>query len=440
MTPRLAAFETLLRCEKEKQYSNIAINQTIKKYAFEKRDRDFYTQLVYGVVERKLTLDYLISQYTQKSIQRLDLSVVIILRLSLYQIHFLTKIPDNAAVSEGVKLASRFAARTKGYVNAILRKACQNDIFSLTCPNDTSPRALSIQYSINRELIRLLSEQYPTRYIDFLKDFFTIPQTAFQVNSLNTSPEEFIANHNLTAHSVKDLPFSVKMQESCSLSDTTFLDTNEAFVQDIASQLTAIYLDPLPSDRIIDVCACPGGKSFAAANFMCSRGPVTGQIISCDLHESKLPLIEKGAQRLGYSFITTVCHDATKPIEKYREYADKVICDVPCSGLGVISKKPEIRYKEMNEIDKLPEVQRKILETASTYVKTGGTLLYSTCTINKKENEEVILDFLKHHPEFALSTISPPEDPSWSFDMDVGITLFPSSMHDGFYMVKLIKK
>ena len=439
MTPRIAAYETLLRCEKEKQYSNIAINNALKKYAFEKRDRDFYTQLVYGVIERKLTLDYIVKQYTGKSVGRLDLSVLIILRLSLYQIYFLDKIPASAAVSEGVKLAARFASRAKGYVNAILRKASQNQVLYPTEGHNPLSYVLSIRYSVNEEIVKLLLAQYPERTPAILDAYFNVPTISFQINSQHLTPEEFITRYELDAKRIIALPFGVKMDGNCSLSDKPFLENGEAFVQDVASQLTTVFLDPEPSDVIIDVCSCPGGKSFSAANMMLSRGATSGRILSCDLHESKLSLVQSGADRLGYSFISTICHDATVTLEECRGIADKVICDVPCSGLGVIAKKPEIRYKDITEINALPSIQYNILETAATYLKSGGTLLYSTCTVNRCENEEVVNRFLKEHTEFSLELLALPNSEFSAISNDRGLTLFPSLLHDGFFMAKLIK-
>lgn len=442
MTPRIAAYETLLRCEKESQYSNIAINHAIQKYHFDKQDRDFYTRLVYGVIEKRLTLDYLVKQYTEKSLSRLDLSVVIILRITFYQLFFLDRIPQSAAVSEGVKLASRFASRAKGYVNAILRKACREAPSYPEEPRFSQSYVLSIRYSINEDIVKLLINQYPDQVDEILDHFTLIPTTSLQVSSSFSSPCNFIEQYQLNAIAVDPLPFAVKLQENIPVSDMEFLSNDHAFVQDLASQLTTYVLDPQPDDFIMDLCACPGGKTLSAANLMRSRQKneaSSGKLLACDLHESKLPLIQNSANRLGFHNIQTLCHDATIPLSQYREAADRIICDVPCSGLGVINKKPEIRYKSITEIQNITKIQSKIIDTAATYLKRGGTLLYSTCTLNHKENEEIVKEFLEKHPDFVPLDFEI-RGTHFSYSSKNGrLTLLPNEWHDGFFMAKLIK-
>ena len=444
MTERLAAYETLLLCEKEKQFSNIALTNGIKKYRFEGKERDFYTQLVYGVIERQITLDYLIQQYTKKSVKRLDKPVVIILRLSIYQIKFLDKIPNSAAVSEAVKLASRFASRAKGFINAVLRRISEEEI----CYPASSNRVdfLSVFYSVNPDLCALLLEQYGDLTESILSAYNEIPRLTFQVNAKFHTPDSFIAKYKLNATAVSPLPFAVRMHENLSVSSQSFLENGEAFVQDIASQLTSLVLDPQPGMTIVDVCSCPGGKSFSAANLMLARMKNSeacssvGEIISCDLHDSKLPLIEKGAKRLGYDWIRTLCHDGTTSLSELHKKAHRVICDVPCSGLGVISKKAEIRYKDIAEVNALPGLQYQILESAANYVRTDGILVYSTCTINQKENEDVVSRFVNEHPEFETVDFSFSSE-CLSFSSHGGcLTLFPNEWHDGFFISKLKRK
>lgn len=443
MTARLAAYETLLLCEKEKQFSNIALSNGIKKYCFDDRERDFYTQLVYGVIERQITLDYLIQQYTGKSVKRLDKPVVLILRLAIFQIKFLDKIPNSAAVSEAVKMASRFASRAKGFINAVLRRVSEDEIKYPDCSERTE--YLSVFYSVNRDLCALLLEQYDDATEDILSAYNTIPRLTLQVNAKLHTPDSFISKYNLNATAVAPLPFAVRMLESFSVSSQIFLENGEAFVQDIASQLTSLVLDPRPGMTVVDVCSCPGGKSFSAANLMLYRkknaeDESIGEIISCDLHESKLSLVEKGAQRLGFDWIRTICHDGTVTRPELKKKAHRVICDVPCSGLGVISKKPEIRYKAISEVNALPELQYQILESASNYLTDDGILLYSTCTINKKENEEVVNRFINEHHDFEMVDFSYQSD-SLNFTSQNGsLTLLPNEWHDGFFIAKIQKK
>lgn len=444
MTARIAAYETLLLCEKEKQFSNIALTNGIKKYNFDARDRDFYTQLVYGVIERQITLDYLIQQYTGKSVKRLDKPVLIILRLSIYQIKFLDKIPNSAAVSEAVKMASRFASRAKGYINAVLRRISDSEI-EYPDPSNWVEYA-SVFYSVNKDICALLKKQYGDLAEKILLAYNQIPLLTVQVNNRNHSPESFIEAYHLNATPVLPFTYAVRMCEKLSVSSQEFLENGDAFVQDLASQLTSLVLDPMPGMTVVDVCSCPGGKTFSAANMMLDRqkkmGVSTpiGEIISCDVHDSKLPLIEKGAKRLGFDMIRTLCHDATQPLIALKNKADRVICDVPCSGLGVISKKAEIRYKDISEINALPELQYQILCSASEYISENGVLVYSTCTVNKAENEAVVNRFASEHPGFELVDFSFDSD-DLSFSSQNGcLTLLPNEWHDGFFIAKLHRK
>lgn len=442
MTERLAAYETLLLCEKEKQFSNIALANGIKKYGFEGRERDFYTQLVYGVIERQITLDYVIQQYTGKSVKRLDKPVVNILRLAIYQIKFLDKIPNSAAVSEAVKMASRFASRAKGYINAVLRRIAESEIVY----PDVSDWVgyASVFYSVNRDICALLKEQYGDLADDILVAYNQIPRLTLQVNSRMHTPESFIEKYQLNATPVLPFPYAVRMRDKISVSTQPFLENGEAFVQDLASQLTTLVLDPVSDMTVVDVCSCPGGKSFSAANTMFARQnpneTLMGKIYSCDLHDSKLPLIEKGAKRLGFNMIQTICHDATTPLPELKNKAQRVICDVPCSGLGVISKKPEIRYKDIAEVDALPELQYRILCSSSEYLSEGGVLVYSTCTINKKENEEIVKRFVSENPLFEAVDFSFVSEELTFTSQDGCLTLLPNEWHDGFFVAKIQKK
>ena len=442
MTERLVAYETLLLCEKEKQFSNIALTNGIKKYGFEGRERDFYTQLVYGVIERQITLDYLIQQYTGKSVKRLDKPVVIILRLAIYQIKFLDKIPNSAAVSEAVKMASRFASRAKGYINAVLRRIAESEIVYPDRSNWVE--YASVFYSVNRDICALLKEQYGDSADDILAAYNQIPRLTLQVNSRMHTPKSFIETYQLNATPVLPFPYAVRMRDKFSVSAQPFWENGEAFVQDLASQLTTLVLDPASDMTVVDVCSCPGGKSFSAANTMVHRQKLNetsmGKIYSCDLHDSKLPLIEKGAKRLGFEMIQTICHDATTPIPELKNKAQRVICDVPCSGLGVVSKKPEIRYKDIAEVKALPELQYRILCASSEYLSKDGILVYSTCTINKKENEEIVKRFISEHPSFEAVDFSFVSE-DLSFTSQNGcLTLLPNEWHDGFFVTKIQRK
>lgn len=448
MNAREIAFHTLKLCEKERQFSNIAVTNAIERYCLAGQDRDLYTRLVYGVIEKRLSIDYLIQQYTGKPVRRLDVSVLVLLRLSLYQIYFCDKIPESAAVSESVKLAGRYASRAKGFVNGVLRQACRERKDLPACP--ATPEELSVRYSVDVDICRLLQEQYPDEYREILSSYEKTPLHCLNVNALFMSPAEFMEKTGLPLVPCEFSPTGVRLTRPVALSSAPFLEKGWAFVQDEASQLTALALDPAPGDVIIDVCACPGGKSFAAVNWVLSKHHENGAVASfmpkavysMDCHVNKLSLVKSGALRLGYPVICTVGRDGRDPDPALLEKADRVICDVPCSGLGFIAKKPEIRYKDSADIQALPQLQYEILHASSGYVKSGGVLLYSTCTINRKENEEVMRRFLNEHTDFhavdfCFRSLKNGNELS---SQNGCMTLLPCDVHDGFFIAKTVRQ
>jgi len=400
---RSAALISLERIEKSKKYSNLEIDAAIKKYNFTEIDRAFFTVLVYGVIERKITLDYFISQFSNKPVNKIDATVMQILRLGLYQIMFMDKVPNSAACNESVKLCRMHGyTSAAGFVNAILRQACRNEF---VYPN------LSVKYSCPEWLCSMWTEQFGAEKTELLlENINTTPDIALRVNTLKITRDELLGR--LNGKEIKLSPYGIKIPKLIELEDL-------CFVQDEASQLCCIMSGAKEGDIVIDACAAPGGKSFSCALQMNNRG----RVISCDIH--KLSLIQKTAKSLGIEIIETFQTDSTVFNPDFEKIADLVICDVPCSGLGVIAKKPEIRYKTEEEISQLPELQYAILNNCSRYVKDGGRLIYSTCTLNKAENEEVVKKFLKANPGFKMSDER---------------TLFPIDDNtDGFFIALLTK-
>ncbi|MCL2518655.1 MAG: 16S rRNA (cytosine(967)-C(5))-methyltransferase RsmB [Oscillospiraceae bacterium] len=394
---RNAALISLERIEKSKKYSNLEIDAAIKKYNFTDIDRAFFTALVYGVIQRRITLDYFIAQFSNKPIGKIDPTVLQILRLGLYQIMFMDKVPNSAACDESVKLCRMNGyTSASGFVNAILRNACRNE---LIYPN------LSVKHSCPEWLCRMWTEQYGAETAEkLLESVNTTPDITLRVNTLKITRDE------IKGTKTKLSPFGIKVF-SLPEFDGSF------FIQDEASQICCIMSGAKEGETVIDVCASPGGKSFSCAMQMNNKG----RIISCDLH--KLSLIEKSADMLGIKIIETRQIDGTVFNPEFENIADLVICDVPCSGLGVIAKKPEIRYKTEEEISKLPELQYTILNNSSRYVKNGGRIVYSTCTLNTAENEDVVKHFIESNSNFKVMEER---------------TLFPCDDNtDGFYIALL---
>lgn len=404
---RKAAYHVLSRIEKDGAFSNLALNQLRELSAL---DASFATAICMGVLEQRRALDFLIGLFTKKAPER---DLLTLLRTGVFQIFRMDRVPDSAACNETVNLTQElFGAKRAGFVNAVLRSLCRE--------KEAAEKALKeqpaeIRYSFGDGVASLLREQYPDCYIDIMEAFGKKQALCLRVNSLKA--DAGLLASRLEAHIDGDmLTVDEKQAEA-----VRGLDSGEYFVQGYGSQMAVRMLGAKPGDTVLDVCACPGGKSLGAALDMQNRG----RVISMDIHKNKLPLIEKSAKKLGVSIIVTALHDAREADPAWISKADRVICDVPCSGLGVIGSKPEIRYKAPGEFAGLYPTQRKILAASSEYVKAGGTLVYSTCTLNKTENECVVREFLKTNNGFTLE-----EEHTWlPFD----------GSGEGFYAARLVK-
>ena len=425
---RALALDVLVRCEAG-GYSNIALDTVIKRNNLTGSDRGLLTALTYGVIERKITLDYIIGKLSSLPDSKIERETRNILRLGLYQLIYMDKIPAHAALNETVSLANK---RSKGFVNAILR-SYQREGDKIELPDASDKvKYLSVKYSVGEKLIEALLGAYS--FEDCEKIFAAFGEKTpitLRVNNLLTS-REAVCREIEGAICTPISPDGITV-ENAAVGELNALVDGRVTVQDEASQICVRALGALEGDTVIDACACPGSKSFGAAMTMNN----TGRILAFDIHENKLSLVKSGSERLGISIIETAAHDARDFIPELEGVADKIICDVPCSGFGVIGKKPEIRYKDPEQSARLPEIQRDILENVSRYLKVGGTLLYSTCTILPDENENVVIDFLKNNPSFALAPFS-----VGTLEVSNGmITLLPHVHHtDGFFMAKIIKK
>ena len=395
---RQIAFEILLKIEKDKAYSNLAIDSAVKAFCPDSTDCAFISRLVYGVTERKITLDYIISGCLSQPISKLKKEVLVILRLGTYQLVFSDKIPASAAVNESVKLAkNNKCGFATGLVNAVLRKVA-NDGF--TIPEDTdNVKRISVLYSAPEELVKFLSYHYgESNAEEFLKAALQPKKIIIRVNTVKTTPEElkYLLEKEGVGVNETSFPNAFQINVNKAVYELESYKKGLFHVEDISSQLCIEALAPFENCTMIDVCAAPGGKSFTAAEYMNNKGV----LFSCDIYESRTDLIKEGAERLGLDCIKPFVNDASQFNENFPK-ADRVLCDVPCSGMGIISKKPEIKYKKLDDIKELLPIQRKILETASKYVKNGGRLVYSTCSVNPNENRKICDAFLKEHPEFT---------------------------------------
>jgi 16S rRNA (cytosine967-C5)-methyltransferase len=436
ITARQTAFSILLKIEKDKAYSNIALDSAVRVSSLNSTDCAFISRLVYGVTERKLTLDFVISQFLNQPIKKLKAEVLVILRIGTYQILYMDKIPDSAAVNESVTLAkNNKSSYASGVVNAVLRKVSleRENVFKSLSGDER----LSVLYSAPIDLVRFLEHHYNEENAEeILKSALNKKEITIRVNTLKTTQNELI--ETLKAQNIST--------EITNLKDALIINTKGAvyeldaykeglfYVEDVSSQLCVKELDLKDNFKFVDICSAPGGKSFTAAQYMNN----SGKIYSCDIHKHRVELIKSGAERLGIKNIIPTVNDATIFNEEFVN-ADCVLCDVPCSGLGIIGKKPEIKYKSLDEIKELIPIQKKILCTASKYVKKGGTLIYSTCSINPNENRKICDWFLKENEDFYSVKVSP--ETERCIDEGDYLTLLPHINNcDGFFIAKFIKK
>ena len=428
---RDTALEVLLAL-RHGAWSDEALDAAIGENGLDRRDAALCTQLCYGVLQTRAYLDFVIASASSLKLNKIAPAVMEILRIAVYQLLFLDKIPASAAVNEAVAAARRCAnPRAASFVNAVLRKISSTPAPEV--PETHDARYLSVRYSHPEPLVELYLRHFGYEMTEALLKANNEPApTVLRLNTLRGEPETLL--RRLSEEGLELVPEgrlpAAAILEKGRVTDCPGFAEGLFTVQDAASQLDVLALDPQPGEEILDLCAAPGGKSFAAAARMENRG----RIISCDLYETKLARIDEGAARLGISIIETAPADATIGAPHFVGRFDRVLADVPCSGFGVIRKKPDIRYKDLQEIALLPRLQAEILHNASQYVKPGGVLVYSTCTIFPEENEEIVRAFLASHPDYAPESFSLPI----AGDCDGMRTLLPSTDGtDGFFIAKL---
>ena len=436
---RKVAYESLLKCEVRQSYPNIEIDSAIEKHGITGVDRAFYTALVYGTIERKITLDYIINSFSGRDIAKIDKEILVVLRMGIYQIIYMGSVPDHAACNEGVELCKKIGKKSaSGFVNAVLRETIRKKESIIYPDKDKETvKYLSVMYSYPEWLCEMWLLDYGfDRAEKILSALNVSPDMTLRVNTVKTDKNSvltYLADKEIKADKGLYAKNAVRLLQSCPISALDILQDGRVFVQDEASQLCAEILGAESGDTVIDTCSCPGGKSFSVALNMQNKG----KVYSFDLHGNKLSLVQKGAKKLDIEIIETKEHDGSTFVEELKGVADRVLVDAPCSGLGVIAKKPDLRYKPKEAIERLPEIQYRILKASSNYVKEGGVLVYSTCTLNIRENEKVVERFLAEHKNFR----------PYDFDLENGIksengmlTLYPD-IHkiDGFFISRFIR-
>ena len=427
---REAAVFALERTRRDGAWSSALSDAMKTKYDLDSRSLSLAVSISLGVLQSTALLDYYID-LNSKSASKIEPKVRDIMRSGAYQLIFMDKIPASAAVNESVALCKKLGySRASGFCNAVLRKIASSADKLPEPPGKGTAQYLSVKYSHPQQLAQYIVDR---RGYDAAEAFLaadnTIPDTCLQVNTLRITPDELMAR--LLAESI---PCSMHpwlpncIVTAGSVSSMPGFDEGLFYVPDPAAKCAVLAAALEPGMYVLDSCAAPGGKSFAAAIAMRNEGSID----SCDLHDKKIRLISEGAQRLGLSCINAFLHDAREPF--YRQY-DAIIADVPCSGYGVIRKKPEIRYKPLEDSASMPAIQAAILENLSQYVKPGGVIVYSTCTVLGRENEDVVKAFLRAHAEFSAEGFTLPNGETAA---DGYITFWPD-IHgtDGFFVSKL---
>ncbi len=435
--PRETAALTLAACERQGAWSDGHLKRAIREQDLDRRDGALATRLCYGVLQNRLLLDWRLGRVCSMKLNKLDIRILCDLRVAAYQILFLDKIPPSAAVNEAVNLAKKHSRnpRAAGMVNGVLRALLREETPEIRGKDELE--TLSIRYSHPQWLVEEFAGQLGLEGAEaLLKADNEQPPTAAQVNTLNTRSEKLAEELREAGGSVEPHPWLSNCLLLTGTGDLERLDAfqrGDFYVQDAASRLAVMAADPKPGSRVLDCCAAPGGKSFAAAIAMENRG----ELMSCDIHPHKIKLLEAGRDRLGLSIVIPTLQNAAQTREDWLEGFDAVLTDVPCSGLGIIRKKPDIRYKDPEPMKGLPRVQRGILDNCARYVRPGGTLVYSTCTVLPRENGDVVDGFLAEHPDFGLEPFPLPQ-----FGEQPGKVTFWPHIHgtDGFFVAKLRRK
>lgn len=438
---RNIAYHVLYRVLYEDAYSAIAVNNAVREHQLSGVDVSFLSALVYGVLERKLTLEYIIRQYSGIRIKKIEKKTLIVLYLGVYQLIYMDKVPDSAAVNESVKLCKQLRLfKSSGFVNAILRNLVRAEK-KYTLPDVGDRRKyLSVTYSCPEVIVGELLDTYGEELTErILAGIIGRPPITVRVNTIKTDKDtlkkELIAQ-GIDVSDIYYLENSLKLGNTGSLDKIPQFRQGHFFVEDAASQLCAEELGACPGERVADVCAAPGGKSFYSAIRMENRG----EVFSYDIHDHKIELMDHMAHRLGIDIVRTAIRDAASADDL--PSCDRILCDVPCSGWGILRRKPEIRYKTDTNIDNLPKLQYSILCMSAAQLPKYGTLVYSTCTLRKSENHAIIERFLAEHPDFVGEPIDLPEGVERLIVEDAHcLTLFPGVYDtDGFFIAKLRRK
>jgi 16S rRNA (cytosine967-C5)-methyltransferase len=418
-------------------YSNIVLNAKLNKSGLEERDKSLVTEIVYGTLKYKFTIDKVLSNFLKQDLRKMDSFIVNILRTALYQMMFLSKIPEFAAVNEAVDMAKKYkSVSASKLVNGVLRNYLRNKTKTFYDENNKI-ESLCFKHSYEPWLVKLFVDQYGDEKAEqILMGLNRTPSVTLRVNSLKLNFEEALERLKSMEYDVHEglvCPEALRIVKGKSIEQNPLFKEGMATVQDESAMLVAPSMDIVPNITVLDLCSAPGGKTTHISELMNN----TGKVYAFDIHKDKLTLIEQNYKRLGITNIKCDVLDAAVYHEALRESADRVLIDVPCSGLGIIRKKPEIKWtKNQKQLNEIVKIQRDIMSNAAKYVKINGVLLYSTCTLNKKENQNNIKWFLNNFTNYELKELFYGDLDNIIYDK-YGVTILPNEYMDGFFIAKL---
>ena len=440
--PRKLALEALYKIDNEEAYSNIVLDELLNKNrnALSNKDINFISELLYGVTTWKLTLDTIIQKYSKIKIKKISPWVINILRMGAYQIVFLDKVPKSAAVNESVNLCKKYGVKSVGFVNAILRKIEKKDYLELFEIKDEIEK-ISKTNSMPQWIVKELAKEFDTEKVNEICENSNLkPKITIRVNNLKTTKSELIKKLQSKKIEVEEglLEDFLYLKNVKNITKLEEYKQGLFTMQDESAGLTALVLNPKEGENILDCCSAPGGKTTYIAEIMNNNG----NIIAWDLYKKRLEKVKENSKRLGINIIKTEVNDATILKEEYIEKFDKILIDAPCLGLGVIKRKPDIKWqRKFEDIIEISKIQEKILNICSKYLKKGGILVYSTCSIIQAENDIIIQNFINDSifdlEEINNINISKIEN---KIERKGVKKLYPNEKIDGFFIAKLIKK
>lgn len=428
---RNIALNCLYKIDEENGYSNIVLDEYLNKYRekLNKKDINLISEIVYGTISRKLTIDTILQKYSKIKLKKMSKWVLNILRIGTYQIIFLDKVPKSAAVNESVNLTKKYAFKSSNFVNAILRKIEKADYEELKNIQNEEER-ISKVYSMPEWLVEELLKEYSLQIVEKICKYSNEkPKTTIRINTLKINKDDFLKKlvENNIEYEETQLENFIHIKNVKNMGDLCLFKQGLFTVQDIGAGKISLMLKPDKNQLVLDVCSAPGGKTTHLAELMKNEG----EIIACDIYPHRIKLVEENANRLSTNIIKTRVQDATKFLEEYREKFDKVLLDVPCLGIGVIKRKPDIKWqRKIEDIEEITKIQLEILNKCSKYLKIGGEFVYSTCSILKSENEDIITNWLESKNEDGIKNKE-------KYKLQEQEKILPDENTDGFFICKI---